>query len=428
MKVLKKIRRFLGSMPLAITLLVLLAAACALCSAVPQGQTPSWYREQYGERTGSLILALYVDDAYHSGWFIALSGFLCLSLIMCNLSRIGQLIRRTRQMKDPATILKQEPDVEQTNISEPRPLFAKMRMSDPKSCKTEDGREAIASGRNTAGMWGAWICHLGILLLIIGFALGQMMSEQYTAYGLPGETCPIGDTGYSVTVDDFRIDWREDGTADQYTADLTMTDAGGNSASGTASVNHPASLFGYDFIQNSTGWGAYLRILRNGEEVQRNAMYVQDFVPLEEKPKLLIRLVSFSPNYDAETGTSHAMNSVRPEHPAYFYEIYYDRELYKSGVQLEGEAIELGPYTFIFENPTNYTVLMVKKERFTTLIIIGSLITVLGLILALYLHPETMWAIRNEEGDWTVYGKNPKGGTIYREKFTELISSGEERG
>ncbi len=427
MKVLKKIRRFLGSMPLALTLLVLLAAACALCSAVPQGQAPSWYREQYGERTGSLILALYADDAYHSGWFIALSGFLCLSLIMCNLSRIRQLIQRTRQMKDPATILKQEPDAEQKNISDPKLLFAKMRMSAPKTCKTEDDREVLASGRNTAGLWGAWICHLGILLLIVGFALGQMTSEQYTAYGLPGETCPIGDTGYSVTVDDFRIDWREDGTASQYIADLTMTDADGNTASGTASVNHPANLFGYDFIQNTTGWGAYLRVLRNGEKVQENAMYVQDFVPLEEKPRLLIRLVSFSPNFQAETGTSSAMNSSKPEHPAYFYEIYYDRELYKSGVQLEGESIELGPYTFIFENPTNYTVLMVKKDRFTTMIMIGSLIIVLGLILAFYLRPVTMWAVRNKEGDWTVYGKSPKGGDLFREKFMELIGKKERR-
>ena len=120
MKILKKIRKILGSMPLAITLLVMLAAACALSSAVPQGQTFEWYSGQFGERMAAVITALHADDAYHSWWFLTLSGFLCLSLLMCNLIRIRPLIRRTR--KEPG---------------------------------------------NFAGIWGAWVCHLGILLLII---------------------------------------------------------------------------------------------------------------------------------------------------------------------------------------------------------------------------------------------------------------------
>ena len=96
MKILKKIRKILGSMPLAITLLVMLAAACAVCSAVPQGQSQEWYASQFGERTAAVIIALHADDAYHSWWFLTLTGFLCLSLILCNLVRVGPLIRRTR--------------------------------------------------------------------------------------------------------------------------------------------------------------------------------------------------------------------------------------------------------------------------------------------------------------------------------------------
>ena len=95
MTILKKIRKILGSMPLAITLLVMLAAACAVCSAVPQGQTYEWYTGQFGERTAAVIMALHADDAYHSWWFLTLSGFLCLSLLMCNLIRVRPLIRRT---------------------------------------------------------------------------------------------------------------------------------------------------------------------------------------------------------------------------------------------------------------------------------------------------------------------------------------------
>ena len=58
----KKIGKFLSSMPFAITLLVLLAAACALCSTIPQGQTYDQYAAQYGERTAGFIIEQLRED------------------------------------------------------------------------------------------------------------------------------------------------------------------------------------------------------------------------------------------------------------------------------------------------------------------------------------------------------------------------------
>ena len=246
MKILKKIRKILGSMPLAITLLVMLAAACALSSAVPQGQTFEWYSGQFGERMAAVITALHADDAYHSWWFLTLSGFLCLSLLMCNLIRIRPLIRRTR--KEPG---------------------------------------------NFAGIWGAWVCHLGILLLIIGFALGQMTQEEYTISGLPGNTVPLAETGLQVTVDDFTLDWREDGTAGQYTAELTVCGADGTEEHGTASVNHPAELCGYEFFQNSAGWAADVTVMRNDAILQQATLCVGENIELADDPGIYIQLLQF---------------------------------------------------------------------------------------------------------------------------------------
>ena len=77
----KKIGKFLSSMPFAITLLVLLATACAMSSTVSQGLTYEQYAAQYGERGAGWILGLQLDDAFHSWWFIGLSAFLCLNLL-----------------------------------------------------------------------------------------------------------------------------------------------------------------------------------------------------------------------------------------------------------------------------------------------------------------------------------------------------------
>lgn len=340
MKILKKIRKILGSMPLAITLLVMLAAACALSSAVPQGQTFEWYSGQFGERMAAVITALHADDAYHSWWFLTLSGFLCLSLLMCNLIRIRPLIRRTR--KEPG---------------------------------------------NFAGIWGAWVCHLGILLLIIGFALGQMTQEEYTISGLPGNTVPLAETGLQVTVDDFTIDWREDGTAGQYTAELTVCGADGTEEHGTASVNHPAELCGYEFFQNSAGWAADVTVEKNGEILQQKTLCVQEYMPLADDPDIVVMFYNFYPNYDGETGTVSPMASTRPEKPGYLYMVFYQGEVRGMNVLEADDEITIDQeYTVRFRNPSNYTLLMVKRDRFSWLAMLGAAIVMAGLVMAFYLR------------------------------------------
>ena len=68
----RKIWKALTSMKCAVILLVLLAALCALSSAIPQGQTYAYYANAYSERTAGLILWLRLDDAYHSWWFVTI--------------------------------------------------------------------------------------------------------------------------------------------------------------------------------------------------------------------------------------------------------------------------------------------------------------------------------------------------------------------
>ena len=339
MNVLKKIRRILGSMPFAVTVLVLLALACALASMVPQGESLEWYTEQSGERTAALILVLGADDAYHSIWFIVLSGFLCLSLAICNGTRVRSLVRRTRET--PA---------------------------------------------DWAGIWGAWTCHLGILLLIIGFALGQMFQEDYSLYGLPGQTKELEGTGLRVTVEDFAIDWREDGSAGQYTAELSVTNPEGRTERGTASVNHPAEMFGYEFFQNSAGWAAEMTVSKEGEVLQRETLCVQEFAPLTEDPDIVVMLYGFYPNYDGSTGAAAPMASTRPERPGYVYMVFYRGEIRGMNVLQEGEEITIdGEYRVTFGNPTNYTVLMIRRDRFTWIALCGAALTLAGLVMAFYL-------------------------------------------
>lgn len=414
----KKIGRFLSSMPFAIGLLVLLAAICAVSSTITQGLSYEAYAAQYGERTAGLIMALRLDDAFHSWWFIGLSAVLCINLLCCNLIRLPSLLRRSRAFADPQRWAASGAGEAEAYGSEPGRLFKTLGMPEAKETETPKGQKALFAVRHRAGLWGAWVCHLGILLLILGFALGQMTGLQFTLYALPGQTKSLGDTGLQVTVNDFRAELREDGSAEQFTADLTVSDpTAGTTENGTVSVNAPTTLYGYKFFQNSYGWGADIRITKDGEPLQTEALCAGDFLPVKDKPELVIYFQAFYPDYIMVEGSGPSTQSMLPRNPAYLYQVYYQKQLLGMNVLQGDEKLTIDEYAVTFENPRNYTLLAVKRDHFTWLVLIGGVIMLLGLVLAFYLRPAAVCAVQEKDGNWHVYAQSVKGGVLFRETF-----------
>ncbi len=411
----KKIWKFLGSMQFAIILLVVLAAACAGGSFITQGLSFAQYAELYSERTAGLILGLGLDDVFHSWWFLALTVFLCGNLLLCNLIRLPQLIRRTRDAADPAKL--SAPAVTVEGVRDPDALFARLRM--PKAVQSTDaeGRALRFSVQNRIGLWGAWVCHLGILLLILGFTLGQMTKEEYTVYGVPGQTKQIGDTQYWVKIRDFRMDYGESGAVEQYTAALSVIDNSDENdplaEDSVASVNHPGSAFGFKLYQNSTGDAAKLTVKKDGVTVQESWLCVGEEQQMLETPlRLQLRAVLWD---EAE--------GERVD-PGYAYLIYVGDELYTMNVQSEGGSIpDFSPYEVSFSEAQSYTLLQIKRDRFTPLALLGGLITLIGLFLAFYLQTRKLWAVQNEDGAWTVCGQSPKGSALFAERVREAAAS-----
>ena len=419
----KKIGKFISSMPFAIMLLILLASACAVSSAIPQGQTYAQYALQYGERAAGWILGLRLDDAFHSWWFIGLSACLCLNLLCCNLIRLPALLKRIRTFADPEKNAASKPSVQAKGTGDPQKVFAALRMRKPAEYKTGEGREILFSAANTAGFWGAWVCHLGILFLILGFALGQMTMKQYTVYGLPGQTKEMDNSGLWVTIDDLQISLDEGESVLQYTSVLTVSDPQKSIAEqGRASVNAPASLFGYKFFQNSVGWGATVHVLKDGKELQTEQLCAGEFFAVEGKPELVINFPAFYPDYVQGADNSALSVTAEPKNPAYLYQVYYQGQILGMNVLKSGEELTIDEYTVLFENPRNYTLLAVKQDHFTWLVLLGGLITLAGLVLAFWLQPCAVWAIREEDG-WMVCGQNRKGGVLFRDEFREAAAA-----
>ena len=415
MSYLKKLWKFLSSMKFALILLLLIVAACVLGSVIPQGESLSWYTQTYGPRTGALIYGTGLDDVFRCTWFLVLTVILCANLLLCNLLRLPQLLQRWRAAADPEKVCRGKAAVTVPGVADPEAVFARLRM--PKPLRAEqDGKARLFACKNRIGIWGAWVCHLGILLLIVGFTLGQFSREEYTVTGVPGQTLPLGDTGYQVTIDDFDIAWNDSGTPAQFTAKVTMRSPAGETQSGSVSVNEPGRLFGYSLYQNSTGTAARLTVRVNGEVVQDEILLAgQYLVPMGSSAAIIFD--GYDPAALFDDGKTRAV---------YDYTVYdMNRNVVSASTsQLEGEiAIKTESYEVRFSEAQNYTLLQVKRDSWTWLALAGGLITLLGLILAFYLQTRQLWALQEADGTWTLSGRSRKGGAFFADQVKKAIDS-----
>ena len=110
--------------------------------------------------------------------------------------------------------------------------------------------------------------------------------------------------------------------------------------------------------------------------------------------------------------------------PAYLYQVYYQEQLLGMNALMAGEELTIDEYTVTFTDPQSYTLIQIKVDHFTWLALVGGLVTLLGLILAFYIQPARVWAIRGEEG-WTIHGVSRKGGALFKDNLARAVKEDE---
>lgn len=334
----RKILRFLSGMPFSFALLVFILAACAAGSIIPQGKTLGYYFETYGASKGGLVVGLRLNDVFHSVWFLVLAGLLCLNLILCSISRFGKVLAASRKTK-------------------------------------------------SAGIWGSWLTHLGLLFLIVSFAAGQFLAKEEVIYGIAGSTQPLGRTGLSITIDSFNVSLRDDFTVEQYTAGLTLTDSRGAKISGTASVNHPLDAFGYSFYQDSMGWASWVDIYRDGQLVKTDLICTGEYTTPDELPGLALFFNKFYPDFSLDENGNFTTKTPLLNNPQCLYGVFYDNSLISMNITKPGDPINVHGYTFVMRDPTEYTLIVARNDPAAPAAAVSALILVAGLVLAFYVRP-----------------------------------------
>lgn len=301
--------RFLGSMNLAITLLVAIAVAAVIGTVVQQNQPYPDYVLKFGPFWFEVFKSLDLFNVYSSGWFLCILGFLVLSTSVCVYRNLPVILRdvndyREHSQRNALLRLSHKHSFEssldqQHNLA----MIAAVLKNHGYAFrqKTEPNGVLVAAKKGNGGRLGYIFSHVAIIVICIGglmdgnlpLKIAEMRghisveTRRIPASDIPAISTLSADNAsfranidiaegsaadlafidykdgyllqklpFTIQVDDFRIEHYPSGQPKSFESDLTILDANlPQPVKQTISVNHPFSYKGYTIYQNSFGDG-----------------------------------------------------------------------------------------------------------------------------------------------------------------------------
>ena len=270
---LKSLWQRIGSMSLAIILLVVLAIASVIGTVLLQNQAQADYLQQFGPLWYWVFRSLGLFDMYHTWWFMGILGFLMVSLTSCLWRNVPKMLKdmRTRKVTVAEKSLKRFQYLHEwqfKNVHADR-LQQAFRESLRGWEFREAGQDGIQYIRADKGRWNKWgyiLVHTAILVILVG---GWIGSE----YGFRGNMAVVEggseheisflqgtETGhlsmpFDVRCNSFTIDFFPTGAPKEFRSNLTIIDHGKGVLTSDSSVKEPLNNKGVRIYKGSCGDG-----------------------------------------------------------------------------------------------------------------------------------------------------------------------------
>ncbi len=276
---------FFASVQLAVVLLSLIAFFALIGTLVPQREAAVEFGEKLSPTLLTFLQKMQVFDLYHSVWFILLAALLAVNLLICSLDRFPMAWRRFRMRHEPRNdeAFKDLPEGNafQTAADIQKAASAASALLQKKYRNVERTDEAdgifLCAQKGRFALFGVYIVHLSILLLIAGAVVGAFFGieayvniaegEAVSSVHLRGNDQALA-LPFSVRCDKFTVEFYESGMPKTYQSDLSFIKDNRVIHSGKLRVNHPITFEGYNFYQSSydkaAGGKATIALVREG--------------------------------------------------------------------------------------------------------------------------------------------------------------------
>ena len=270
----KQLWQRLGSMSLAVILLMVLSIASVIGTVLLQNQDQADYLNQFGPLWYWLFRALGLFDMYHTWWFLSILGFLMLSLTACLWRNVPKMLKEMRNRKGTLNerslkrmeLRKQWRLAADTPVDALQAAFKKPLHGWEVSAVEQDGTTYIRADKGRNHKWGYISVHTAILVILIGglvsvqfgfrgnMGVPEGKMEKTITFSQGTETAYL-DMPFQVRCNTFNIDFFQTGAPKEFRSNLTILEDGKEMLTSDIIVNEPLYYKGVYIYQASFGDG-----------------------------------------------------------------------------------------------------------------------------------------------------------------------------
>lgn len=444
-RVLRRWKRELSSLKLALGELAGLAVLSGVGGALEQGQPESYYKQIYSEPYSfmhigdyRLVLSLGLDHVYTTPYFVGLLVLLGLSLAACSsttqwprfLAAGGWRYAKTRK-RISAT----------TDVAEELPSA---RLGDLQQKLEDAGFKTAASGsclyasKGILGRIAPLFVHTSLILTLIGSATSAFGRCSGSAMVPEGADLPVEDALKPATrlavlppgskgvmrLNNFYINYYDNGDVSQYYSDFSVYDPNASSEVKREMlyVNRPIRFGGVTVYQ--TDWGISSLQLRVGspkDAPNELATYSLPMANLEGSGALEGRAWgSFFPIKEYEDGGVEGISVIARDLQSV---IFYDKDGQFVGIRRPGtnRPIEINGLEFVVDNMEGSSGLDLKHDPGIPIVYVGMLGLTVTTFMSFVSHDQ-VWAFQ-EGGSVVAGGKASKGKIQLVDKLENIFAS-----
>ncbi len=270
-RTIKPVLNRIGSMPVAILLLVLIAVASVIGTVLQQNQDQTAYLQQFGPTWYWTFRALGLFDMYHTWWFMTILGLLMFSLAACLLRNTPRFLHEMKNRKGTLSDRARSHMAHKFDLSlndKNRAVSAiKSSLPDWKWIETQVGDVLWLRGdKGRFHKWGYILVHAAMLVILVGgwmsvqfgfrgnMAVPEGKTESEISY-LKGTGVEYLKMPFEVRCDDFSINFFSTGAPSEFRSTLTILEDGKEMMTSDIIVNEPLYYKGVRIYQASFGDG-----------------------------------------------------------------------------------------------------------------------------------------------------------------------------
>ncbi len=438
---------FFNSLKLTLFVLITLAVVSIAGTVVQQNKPVGMYIAQYGEKWAKVILAIGLDDMFHTPWFLALLTLLALNIIVCTIERFPpkwRALLKDQDIKDLRFIDRlSNRDVftakeDKEGVKERLVRILRKRGYKVKVAPSDDNC-SIYAWRGVVGRFGADVTHVSLILILLGAIVGNFYGYKDFKALYVGGKMAVPNADFELRLDDFWIDYYDSGQIKQYNSRLTVIEDGKEVLTKQIWVNEPLYYKGIRFYQAS--WGtAWDRV-----EVAQVALKRADKDDID-KPVLIkwgetkqipgsdysVKVVGYVADFAFDEKTKTVFSkSAEARNPALKVEIYKGGKLLSTpwlflnypGIfpAIPGSDDDL---VFVGYKGVLFSGISINKDPGTNIVWLGTIAMGIGFFLAFFVYHRRVWISIRDTGrssEVRMGGMINKNQLGFEREFKELV-------